>query len=146
MNSRILKYQAILIVFAILFILNNYAVEAQSFKENQLKVARVRKAYKDKESDVKALFASKNVNYPAFDMFFRAFKKEEIMEIWVKNKTDKRYVKLKEYSFCASSGVLGPKRIEGDYQIPEGFYFIDKFTNVIYIKKLCHPKITITIC
>ena len=77
MNSRILKYQAILIVFAILFILNNYAVEAQSFKENQLKVARVRKAYKDKESDVKALFASKNVNYPAFDMFFRAFKKEE---------------------------------------------------------------------
>ncbi|WP_368737359.1 murein L,D-transpeptidase family protein, partial [Acinetobacter pittii] len=28
---------------------------------------------------------------------------------------------------CALSGVLGPKRKEGDYQVPEGFYYINEF-------------------
>jgi murein L,D-transpeptidase YafK len=34
---------------------------------------------------------------------------------------------LKEYPFCNSSGALGPKRRQGDGQIPEGFYHIDRF-------------------
>jgi hypothetical protein len=28
---------------------------------------------------------------------------------------------------CALAGTLGPKRIEGDYQVPEGFYYINEF-------------------
>lgn len=28
---------------------------------------------------------------------------------------------------CMQSGTLGPKRMEGDYQMPEGFYYINEF-------------------
>ena len=28
---------------------------------------------------------------------------------------------------CALAGTLGPKRIAGDYQVPEGFYYINEF-------------------
>ena len=31
---------------------------------------------------------------------------------------------------CAASGELGPKRREGDLQVPEGFYTIDRFNPV----------------
>lgn len=34
------------------------------------------------------------------------------------------------YPFCASSGILGPKRKEGDRQIPEGIYYINHFNPV----------------
>jgi murein L,D-transpeptidase YafK len=37
---------------------------------------------------------------------------------------------LKEYPVCATSGRLGPKRQQGDGQIPEGFYFINGFNPV----------------
>ncbi len=31
---------------------------------------------------------------------------------------------VKTYPVCAASGELGPKREEGDLQVPEGFYEI----------------------
>ena len=34
---------------------------------------------------------------------------------------------MKHYAVCRTSGNLGPKRREGDFQIPEGFYYIDRF-------------------
>jgi murein L,D-transpeptidase YafK len=40
------------------------------------------------------------------------------------------YAKFKEYTICTSSGKLGPKRIQGDGQVPEGFYYINKFNPV----------------
>ncbi|HSP77399.1 MAG TPA: L,D-transpeptidase family protein, partial [Myxococcaceae bacterium] len=39
----------------------------------------------------------------------------------------KPLVKVRTYPFCAASGELGPKRREGDLQVPEGFYVIDLF-------------------
>ena len=66
--------------------------------------------------------ASENLN-----LFIRAFKKEEILEVWAKNSADDVFTKIKEYPFCANSGTLGPKRKEGDRQIPEGVYCIDRF-------------------
>ncbi|HET9532720.1 MAG TPA: L,D-transpeptidase family protein, partial [Blastocatellia bacterium] len=41
-----------------------------------------------------------------------------------------RFQMVKQYAFCASSGGLGPKRRQGDGQIPEGFYHIDRFNPV----------------
>ena len=35
-----------------------------------------------------------------------------------------RYALLKTYPVCRYSGTLGPKKAEGDYQAPEGFYDI----------------------
>ncbi len=34
---------------------------------------------------------------------------------------------FKTYKVCALAGTLGPKRIAGDYQVPEGFYYINEF-------------------
>ena len=56
-------------------------------------------------------------------MLIRAYKKEAELEIW-KMRSDGRYVHLKTYPMCRWSGQLGPKRQQGDRQVPEGFYSI----------------------
>ncbi len=49
------------------------------------------------------------------------------MELWARDSDTAQYTLLKHYRVCALSGVLGPKRCEGDRQVPEGLYFIDDF-------------------
>lgn len=56
-------------------------------------------------------------------VLLRAFKKESELEVW-KMKADGTYALLKTYPMCRWSGQLGPKRREGDRQVPEGFYSI----------------------
>lgn len=56
-------------------------------------------------------------------ILIRAFKKEAELEIW-KLKADGEYTLLKSFPMCRWSGQLGPKRREGDRQVPEGFYTI----------------------
>jgi murein L,D-transpeptidase YafK len=56
-------------------------------------------------------------------MLIRTYKKEAELEIW-KMKSDGQYALLKTYPICRWSGQLGPKRVEGDMQVPEGFYAI----------------------
>jgi murein L,D-transpeptidase YafK len=56
-------------------------------------------------------------------MLIRAYKKEAELEIW-KMRSDGRYVHLKTFPMCRWSGQLGPKRQQGDRQVPEGFYAI----------------------
>ncbi|SFV90879.1 probable exported protein STY0357 [hydrothermal vent metagenome] len=58
--------------------------------------------------------------YKGDPLFIRIFKKEALLEVWIKK--DERYVHLKDYAICAYSGHLGPKLKEGDKQAPEGFY------------------------
>ncbi|MEO7988152.1 MAG: L,D-transpeptidase family protein [Chryseolinea sp.] len=98
-----------------------------SFKDAQLKNSRVKTAYTEKENIVKNYFKSKNVSYSGFNLFIRAFKKEELLEVWIKEKGKEEFTLLQTYPFCASSGTLGPKRKEGDMQIPEGIYYLNHF-------------------
>ena len=60
---------------------------------------------------------------PASPVLIRTYKKEAELEIW-KMKSDGRYALLKTYPICRWSGQLGPKKVEGDMQVPEGFYTI----------------------
>ena len=53
----------------------------------------------------------------------RTYKKEAELEIW-KMKSNGEYALLKAYPMCRWSGQLGPKKREGDMQVPEGFYTI----------------------
>ena len=57
-------------------------------------------------------------------VFLRIFKKESILEVWIRSETE--YEHLKDYTICAYSGDLGPKLKEGDKQSPEGFYKVKK--------------------
>ena len=56
-------------------------------------------------------------------IMMRLFKEEEVMEVWKANASD-RYQLVATYPICAWSGMLGPKKKEGDRQAPEGFYNI----------------------
>jgi murein L,D-transpeptidase YafK len=98
-----------------------------SFKESQLQFSRVKDAYREKEITVKKYFVNKNLNYQGYYLLLRAFKKEKVLEVWIKERSAYQYKLLKQYEFCTGSGTLGPKRKEGDGQIPEGFYKINHF-------------------
>ncbi len=67
------------------------------------------------------------INPQSYSIHLRAFKLEEELEVWIKNTADKKWQLFITYPFCKSSGQLGPKRKEGDFQIPEGFYHIDRY-------------------
>jgi murein L,D-transpeptidase YafK len=110
-----------------LFLMVSSLAQNNSFKSSQLKNARVKAAYDEKEVSVKKLFEAKKLPYENFDLLIRAFKNEKALEVWVKTKNAKTFELLTTYPFCTTSGVLGPKRKEGDLQIPEGVYHINHF-------------------
>jgi murein L,D-transpeptidase YafK len=98
-----------------------------SFKKSQLLNSRVKTAYDEKEIIIKKYFTDKGLNIDGFNLFIRAFKKERKLEAWVKEKGADKYFLLHTYDFCNLSGTLGPKRKEGDLQVPEGVYEINHF-------------------
>lgn len=98
-----------------------------SFKDDQLRYSRVREAYKDKESNMLDILTSSSIDKDKLRIYIRAFKQEKVIELWAKNSSDSKYQLLKEYDICRTSGKLGPKRKQGDRQIPEGFYHISRF-------------------
>jgi len=105
----------------------NSQVKTLAFKATQLKNARVKDAYDTKWEPLQKDMKAMKINPDEFDIYMRAFKTERIVEVWLKNKGEPRYKLFKTYDICASSGSLGPKRTEGDGQVPEGFYRIDLF-------------------
>ena len=102
-------------------------VKTLAHKAGQLKSTRVKDAYDTKWPQLQLDLKAIGLNPDEFDIYMRAFKYEKTVEVWAKNKGDVRYKLFKTYDICASSGDLGPKRKEGDNQVPEGFYRIDLF-------------------
>ena len=96
------------------------------FKSEQLKSARVKKAYDTKEVSLKELYESKGLNFQSQQIFIRAFKKERALELWARSDFKGKFKLVKTFDFCYASGGLGPKRKYGDNQVPEGFYVIDR--------------------
>ena len=78
---------------------------------------------------VRKMFADKAVAYPPARLFLRAFKKEAALEMWA-GPSRGALTLVKTYAVCASSGTLGPKRQQGDQQVPEGFYKVNRFNPV----------------
>jgi murein L,D-transpeptidase YafK len=116
------KISAILFLVLIFLSFSN-----ASFKDEQRRYPRVRKAYTDKDSIVKNLSERNFIDIKNLNIYLRVFKLEKKIELWAKNKTDNSYKMIKEYDICSTSGRLGPKRKRGDLQIPEGFYHISGF-------------------
>ncbi len=98
-----------------------------SFKTTQKQYPRVRQAYADKEKSVTEILKTAHLNKDSVHIYLRVFKYEKELELWGKNKNDKTFKLLKVYDICRTCGKLGPKRRQGDLQIPEGFYHIDAF-------------------
>ncbi|MDX2069204.1 MAG: hypothetical protein SFV55_12340 [Haliscomenobacter sp.] len=58
-------------------------------------------------------------------VFLRAFKSEQQLEVWIQDSLEFRH--FRTYPICRVPGLLGPKRKEGDLQVPEGLYWIEVF-------------------
>ncbi|MDJ1466411.1 L,D-transpeptidase family protein [Xanthocytophaga flava] len=107
------------------------AIPAKSFKTTQLEFERVKDAYEEKEIVTQKLFSDKGLTINQSEIFLRVFKKEKQLELWAKEKgVNKTFQLLKTYKICSASGELGPKRKLGDYQVPEGFYVINRWNPV----------------
>lgn len=98
-----------------------------SFALEQLRHDRVLDARIATRFQIKQLFHERGIRYPAAEMFMRIFKRERSLEVWVRPEGTDQFALLKTYGICALAGELGPKRRQGDNQVPEGFYFIDFF-------------------
>jgi murein L,D-transpeptidase YafK len=93
-----------------------------SVEKNPLR--RVEEANKKKLAEVKGLFAAARVSFPPSQMLLRAFKRERVLEVWAASRPGDSLSLVASYGVCAASGELGPKRVEGDEQVPEGLYKI----------------------
>src|SRR5882672_8245743 len=87
---------------------------------------RVTTARTERAGDVKQLWEQAGLKAAPAEVYLRAFKKEKVLEVWG-GPRGKPLTLIKSYPFCAASGDLGPKRREGDLQVPEGFYEVAQF-------------------
>ena len=82
---------------------------------------------KEKEDILRKQFAELHLSWPAKQIYIRSFKYDSQLEVWVRNESADSFQLFKTYKICTLSGALGPKRVNGDYQVPEGFYYINEF-------------------
>ncbi|HEY2649180.1 MAG TPA: L,D-transpeptidase family protein [Puia sp.] len=103
---------------------NSYNVRFLDYQKSYPKISEMM----SREDDtLQKQFAAKQLIWPARFVYIRSFKYDSEMEVWVKNKQNEKYKLFKTYKICALAGSLGPKRMAGDYQVPEGFYYINEF-------------------
>ena len=105
----------------------SFMSEDPTFKDRQLENYTVFEAYRDQGEEAFAKLKANDVDHFRCDILIRAFKFEEDLEVWSKNKSDSIYKLITTYKFCNNVGELGPKRKEGDKQIPEGYYTLSEF-------------------
>lgn len=113
-----------------MFVISLLLFFQSSFLDQQKKYPRVREALMEKQSNIESSLKSVGLNTSNFNMLLVAYKNEDVLELYVKEKNVKAYKKLTSFEVCQRSGVLGPKRKQGDFQVPEGFYYIDRFNPV----------------
>ena len=82
---------------------------------------------KQREDSIKKQCEVMGISWPLKQIYIRSFKYDSQLEVWARGKRNEPFKLLRTYKVCALSGALGPKRIEGDYQVPEGFYYINQF-------------------
>ena len=89
---------------------------ASVIQEDRVVTARARagKAVAD-------LCATAGVAYPPRELFLRGFKAEQVLEAWARS-DDGPFRLVASWPVLAASGRPGPKRVQGDLQVPEGCY------------------------
>lgn len=119
------------IKFALLFFFSICAAEItnaqNSFVDYQKSFSRVAKAFINCEDVLKSEFEQKGLTWPMQQIYIRSFKFNSELQVWVRNNESDTFTHFKNYKICALAGSMGPKRMEGDYQVPEGFYYINEF-------------------
>lgn len=97
------------------------------FLAEQKKFERVRAALNEKQELLNKILRENKISSDNINVIFVAYKDNDLLDVYAKTKKETSYRKLLSYSICSRSGQLGPKRKQGDGQVPEGFYHIDRF-------------------
>ena len=98
-----------------------------SFVDIQRSSTKIAEIFNIRADSLKKGFAAMKISWPPQSLYIRCFKFDQLMEVWVKGEDKKQYRLFKTYAICMQIGNTGPKRKEGDLQIPEGFYYINEF-------------------
>lgn len=125
-----MRYPALLLLAAIIMaqsVTAQTAATGFNFIDYQKSFPRIGEALKRKEDTLMRQFAEKGLTWPARYIYIRSFKYDSQIEVWVKQQLNDKFTLFKTYKVCALAGTLGPKRMQGDYQVPEGFYYINEF-------------------
>jgi murein L,D-transpeptidase YafK len=123
----------------------NLVSSYSSFIDYQKGFQRPGEALQRKEDTLQKQFEAKDLKWPAKYIYIRSFKYDSQLEVWVKNEKQEAFKLFKTYKVCALAGTLGPKRMEGDYQVPEGFYYINEFnpqSNYYLSLRLNYPNVS----
>lgn len=123
--KSLLRSSILILLFAVSA---NHELFAQPlYVASQGAVSKTEEITKRLEDSIKKQFEEKNLTWPPQSLYVRSFKYERQLEVWVKGNNNEPYTLFKTYPVCMQSGKTGPKRVEGDYQVPEGFYYINEF-------------------
>lgn len=124
MAARIFKYFFLVLFLAIIC---KFSSAQNSYLTSQSVSFKLPGALSAREDSVQKEFKSKGLEWPVKYMYIRSFKYDGQLEVWVKNQEKGKYRLFKTYKVCLLSGAMGPKRMQGDFQVPEGFYYINEF-------------------
>src|SRR5215212_3860992 len=114
----------LLVIFVYTTVISFSQTSFNDFKRASYKTNDI---FNKKEDTLRQEFAKKGLQWPAKYVYIRSFKYDAQLEVWVKNDSREQYKLFKTYRVCMQSGTMGPKRFQGDYQVPEGFYYINEF-------------------
>ncbi len=114
-------------IFLLTIICYGSVFAQQDFLSQQKKYDRVRTSFSEKEQGIVENLNKNGLTTDDLNILIVAYKADEQLEIYAKKKNETSYKLIAVYNICASSGELGPKRRQGDEQVPEGFYKIDRF-------------------
>lgn len=76
------------------------------------------------ETRLQPVFQAAQVPYPPASLVLIGLKQERMLQVYATG-PDGKFHFVRQYSVLAASGVAGPKKREGDQQVPEGIYKID---------------------
>ena len=116
-----------LVILMVVYVCCDQVIAQPSFVERQLSQGKIADIFNHRQDSLKKEFSVKQFNWPPRNLYIRSFKHEQLMQIWIKDDDKKPYRLFKTYAICELSGTTGPKRKEGDLQIPEGFYYVNEF-------------------
>lgn len=117
----------ICIFFLFAIAANNIVFAQTNFINIQKSTGKLFDVFSKVEDSLKKQFEEKKLQWPPNELFIRSFKYDRLLEVWVKEDVKSAFKLFKSYKVCMESGSMGPKRWEGDYQVPEGFYYINEF-------------------
>lgn len=113
------------ILYSMLILINT---ACHSRKSSTEKITdRVQNAVAEKEQKITSLLKLYKLKKDSLNVLFVAYKDNDQLDLYAKNSAEASYRKIDSFAICKRSGKLGPKKAEGDKQVPEGFYHIDRF-------------------